>query len=190
VSGRRANGGSGPDAPPDAADTPKPPATKSPEVATAPAAGGSPLPGIALIRASYVGTAVLAATTALAVLIDGPPRGVAAVVAGVMFVLGCLAYLLGYAQAVRRSRQEVITMAGLAFLVDAAPAGVQRRLIGSTVAEVVVVVAAAAARPFTTLAFGILAPVFGLGLQCLWAARHGRFPARSPIVKGAPVRRP
>ena len=132
---------------------------------------------------------MLTVTAAIAVLVDGPPRALAAVVAGVMFVLGCVTYLLGYAQAVRRSRREVVTMAGLAFLVDAAPAPVQRRLIGSTVAEVVVVVAAAAARPYTTLAFGILAPVFGLGLQSLWAARHGRFPARGPARDPATVHR-
>jgi hypothetical protein len=45
-------------------------------------------------------------------------------------------------------------------------------------AQVVVAVATAAARPFTTLAFGVLVPVFGVGLNGLWAARHGRFPPR------------
>jgi hypothetical protein len=143
------------------------------------------LPGEGLIRASFVGTAVLVVTSALAVAFDGPARSFNAIVAGAMFVLGCAAYLLGYAQAVQRSRTDLVSMAGLAFLVDAAPKAVQRRLIGSTVVEVVVVVTAAAVRPFTTLAFGILAPVFGLGVQCLWAARHGTFPRRP-----APTPRP
>ena len=38
-------------------------------------------------------------------------------------------------------------------------------------------VAAASIRPFTAVAFGILAPMLGLGLMGLWGARHGRFPA-------------
>jgi hypothetical protein len=41
-----------------------------------------------------------------------------------------------------------------------------------------VAVATAAARPFSSLAFGILAPMFGLALLALWGAVHGRFPPR------------
>ena len=162
------------------------PVAAGPEVGPAAGEGGAApavtpgrLSGEGLVRASLGGTAVLVVTSALAVAFDGPVRSLNAIVAGVLFVLGCAAYLLGYARAVQRSRTEVVTMAGLAFLVDAAPKAVQRRLIGSTVVEVVVVVTAAAVRPFTPLAFGILAPVFGLGVQCLWAATHGRFPRRS-----------
>jgi hypothetical protein len=39
-------------------------------------------------------------------------------------------------------------------------------------------VTAAAARPFTALAFSVLVPMLGVGLLALWAARHGRFPAK------------
>ena len=169
------------------------PAAAGPDVGpTAEEGGAAPaltpgrLAGEGLIRASLGGTALLVVTSALAVAFDGPARSLNAVVAAVLFVVGCAAYLLGYARAVQRSRTEEVTMAGLAFLVDAAPKAVQRRLIGSTVVEVVVVVTAAAVRPFTALAFGILAPVFGLGLQCLWAARHGRFPRRTAPTR--PVR--
>jgi hypothetical protein len=48
---------------------------------------------------------------------------------------------------------------------------------------VAVSVAGASVRPFTTLAFGTLAPMLGIGINGLWAARHGRFPAR--VVRGA-----
>ena len=41
-------------------------------------------------------------------------------------------------------------------------------------------VAAASIRPFTEVAFGILAPMFGLGLMALWGGRHGTFPPRPP----------
>ncbi len=44
----------------------------------------------------------------------------------------------------------------------------------------------AGVRLYTNLAAGILVPVFGLALCGLWAARHGRFAARTP----PPQRRP
>jgi hypothetical protein len=134
--------------------------------------------GIVPIRASLVGTGLFTVVSVVAVVVDGAPRTVAVAVALAMFALGCVAYLLGYARAVRRSRADEISLAGLVFLVGVAPVTVRRLLLGSTAAQVVVAVTAAALRPFTTLAFGILAPVFGLGLQCLWSARHGRFPPR------------
>jgi hypothetical protein len=46
---------------------------------------------------------------------------------------------------------------------------------------VVVAVATAAVRPFTPLAFGILVPLYGLGLAGVWAAAFGTFgPRRHP----------
>jgi hypothetical protein len=35
-----------------------------------------------------------------------------------------------------------------------------------------------AVRPFSSLAFGVLVPVSGLGLMGLWGARYGTFPPR------------
>ena len=52
-------------------------------------------------------------------------------------------------------------------------------MMASLAAEVVVALATASARPFTSLAFGILAPVFALGLAGLWGARFGTFGPRS-----------
>lgn len=63
-------------------------------------------------------------------------------------------------------------------------------------AQVIVAVATAIARPNTlqegaqgssrgsTLAFGVLVPVLGLGLNGLWAATYGTFGARR--LKGGP----
>jgi hypothetical protein len=139
--------------------------------------------GMALIRASLVGSAVFVVAAALAVAIDGPPRSVFVALSLVMFALGSLAYLLGYAQAVARSRDVEIGMAGFVVLAGVAPPQVRRLLLGSTAVEVVAALTAAAVRPFTSLAFGILAPVFGLGLQSLWSARHGRFPQQVAAVR-------
>jgi hypothetical protein len=50
--------------------------------------------------------------------------------------------------------------------------------MGSLGAQTAIALGTAAARPFTSVAFGILVPMFGLGLAGLWGARHGRFEAR------------
>ncbi|MGH9282335.1 MAG: hypothetical protein ACRD0S_05305, partial [Acidimicrobiales bacterium] len=43
-----------------------------------------------------------------------------------------------------------------------------------------VALVAAGVRPNSSLAFGVLAPLWGQGLAALWAARHGTFPPRTP----------
>lgn len=137
------------------------------------------------VRATWVATLVFAVTS-LAAALAGPLRPVAATVALACFAVGCGLYLAGYARAVRRSRLEEISMAALAFLAGGtAPADVRRKLLGATALQVVVAVGAAAWRPFTSLAFGILAPVLGIGAQAFWASRFGAFPRRRP---GAPER--
>ena len=62
-----------------------------------------------------------------------------------------------------RSREVEIGIGGLYFLAGTAPRIVQLHLLGSSAAEVVVAFATASARPFTSLAFGMLVPVYGLG---------------------------
>jgi hypothetical protein len=97
----------------------------------------------------------------------------------VLFAAGCGAFLWAYALAIGRSRYETITMSGLFFLGEGvAPPDVTRLLRGAFGVQVVVAVTAAAVRPFTALAFSVLVPMLGLGLMALWAARHGRFPAK------------
>jgi hypothetical protein len=96
-----------------------------------------------------------------------------------LFAAGCGAFLWAYALAIGRSRYETIAMGGLFFLGEGvAPPDVTRLLRGALGVQVVVAVTAAAVRPFTALAFSVLVPMLGLGLMTLWAARHGRFPAK------------
>lgn len=135
--------------------------------------------GRAVVRASVLGTVAFAGTASLAA---GVPAAdvVALVVALALFVAGCAAFVAAYAAAVARSRHDQIEMAGLFFLSGSAPKDVRRLLLASLAVQVVAAFATAAIRPNTSLAFGILAPVYGLGLQALWAARHGSFPPRAP----------
>lgn len=96
-----------------------------------------------------------------------------------LFVTGSVAFLWAFLVAAGRSRDEQITIAGLVWLTGAAPARVARVLRSAVGLLVVAALATAAVRPFTALAFGILAPMFGLGCLAWWAARHGTF---APIV--------
>jgi hypothetical protein len=134
------------------------------------------LPGRGTIRASWICTALLAATDLAAAL--GPKRLLVpgAVVAIGLFLVGCGVFIGAWVIAANRSRTEVVDLYGLFFLGGSAPKRVQRLLIGSTLAQTVVVVTCATLRPAT--AAGILAPVAGLALGALWAARHGEFPRR------------
>jgi hypothetical protein len=137
-------------------------------------------PGAAIVRASLAGTAVFVVAAAAAAVHPHPLDGVSAAVDGVLFLAGLLVFLWSFGVAVSRSRTDELSVAGLWFLAGgSAPAEVRWPLLGSFAAECVVAIATAAARPYTPLAFGVLVPVYGLGLAGLWAARHGTFPDRA-----------
>ena len=99
----------------------------------------------------------------------------------VLFGAGTVAFFVAYARAVARSRTDQVGVMAMFFLEGAvAPKPVRRLLLGSFGVQVLVAAATAAARPNTSLAFGILAPVYGLALAGVWAAYHGTFPPRRP----------
>jgi len=134
--------------------------------------------GRALVVASWVGTVVFTAVAVAAVISLDTFAPVVIVVSLVLFALGCVAFAWAFAVAVGRSRTDAIGIGGLFFLVGSAPTSVARHMMASFGAQTVVSVAAAAARPFSSLAFGILVPMWGLGLAGLWGARHGVFAPR------------
>ena len=135
--------------------------------------------GRAIVWASWVGTAVFAATAVAAAA--GGPRDYseegfihpAMVVAVALFVASLPLGLYALAKATLRTAQnaEKVTVSGLFFLNRSAPPSVRRALLGSLGACLVVTVATASAAPF-----GILVPVWPLTLCGVWAARHGSFP--------------
>lgn len=133
----------------------------------------------ALPKLSWVGTAVFVASAVAAVVVEGA-RPVAAGVALVLFAAGTIAFLWSYAIAINRSRTDAIGIGGLYFLAgDTAPAPVRRSMMASLAVQTAAALATASARPFTSLAFGILVPVLGLGLAGLWGARYGSFESRA-----------
>lgn len=135
--------------------------------------------GDGLVNLCFAGTGAIVATSLAGALDPSTFRYVHAVLSGVLFVVGSGALLWGYALGVSRSREEAITLPGLFFLgAGAAPRDVRRRFHLALAVQVVAVVAAALVRPDTEVAFGVLAPIFGLGLMAVWGGRHGTFGPR------------
>lgn len=135
--------------------------------------------GDRIIRASWAGTAVFSVVAVIAT-IDPESLGAPAVaVSLVLFAAGSVAMFWAFLIAVQRSREVAIGIGGLYFGAGSAPKGVQRHLMASLAVQVVVAVVTASIRVFTSLAFGILVPVWGLGLAGLWCARHGEFAPRA-----------
>ena len=144
--------------------------------------------GAGIVRADEVGTAALAVVGVGGVVAPSIFTLPVIIVSLVLFAAGTGAFLWAYAIAVGRSRTDAIGMGGLFFLADSAPRSVQRRMMVLWAAQVVIGLAAASFRPFTGVAFAVLAPMYGIGLAGLWGARHGAFPPR--VVPGGRVEDP
>ena len=119
---------------------------------------------------------------------------VAAVTALALFAIGVFAFLWSYYNAVQRSRRDVIAVSGLYFLLgDATPPRVRRVMLGTLLLQLVIAIITTFARlegpdgkPGSSLALGFLVPMFGFGLNGLWAAYHASFPRRPDVLPGSP----
>lgn len=144
------------------------------------------MPGSLLIKCNLAFTAVFVAMSIVAaVTFTAPWKTIGVAVSLGCFSVGIVAFLWGYWTAVQRSRTDNISVAALYFLVDkCAPQSISRLMNGALGVQVVVAVATAISRTTTdgrtgsTLAFGVLAPMMGLGLNGLWGATHGTFAPR------------
>jgi hypothetical protein len=150
--------------------------------------------GDVIIRADLAGTALFAVTAALAaVLFTTLWQWVAAITALALFTIGVFAFLWSYYNAVQRSRRDVIAVSGLYFLLgDSTPPRVRRVMLLTLLVQLVVAVTTTFARldgpdgkPGSSLALGFLVPMFGFGLNGLWAAYHATFPPRPDVLPGA-----
>ncbi len=138
-----------------------------------------PLPGAGIVNAAWLGTGLLTGTSAASALAPDTFGMLHAVLSCTLFAVGTGALLWAYALGITRSRTDEVSLAGLFFLGgDAAPQEVRRPLRLALLVQVVAVVVAASIRPYTEVAFGILAPMYGLGLMGAWGGRHGRFGPR------------
>lgn len=144
------------------------------------------MPGSFLVKCNLALTGLFVAMSIVAaVTFTSPWKTVGVVVSLGCFSVGIVVFLWGYWTAVQRSRTDNISVAALYFLVDnCAPQSVARLMNSALGVQVVVAVATAISRTTTdgragsTLAFGVLAPMMGLGLNGLWGATYGSFAPR------------
>jgi hypothetical protein len=139
-----------------------------------------------IIRFNCVATAVFSVVAIIAAIsFDGVSKVLVVVVSLVLFAVGVAAFLVGYFAAVQRSREEEISVTQLFFMVGSvADARVKRLMNGCLAVQTLVGLGTALARPSTdgkagsVLAFGVLVPMLGLGLNGLWVSRYGTFGPR------------
>lgn len=147
--------------------------------------------GDVIVRADVVGTVVFAVTAAYAAIVfSTAAQWIGAVTAMTLFAIGVFAFLWSFWNAVQRSRAEEISVTQVYLLVGSpTPSRVRRVMLTMLLVQTVVALVTAFARandedgsPGTSLAVGILVPMFGMGLNGLWAAFHGNFPPRDDVV--------
>jgi hypothetical protein len=137
-------------------------------------------------KVSWGGTAVFSVTAIAAAVAPDVFEPPALVTAIFLFAAGCAIFLWAFVVVAARSRTDQMELAQIWFLMGPpTPPEVRRSLLGALAVQVVVGLVTAAVRPNTSLAAGVLVPMWGLGLCGLWAARHGTFPARPPDTRRA-----
>jgi hypothetical protein len=150
-----------------------------------------PLPAWNLVKLDIAGSVLFGAVMAIAVPLrnERPAQIAIAAVSLVLFAVGVAVGLWAYTSALERSRTEEVGVANLFLLTGpTAPRAVKRLMTLALVAQVVIALVGASVGAsglqqgeLNALAFGVLVPMFGIGMNGLWAARYGSFGPR--IVK-------
>lgn len=141
-----------------------------------------------LVRADIAGTVAFVATLAVAIPLRDERVGqvLVIVVSIVLFAVGIFTSLSAYITALDRSRVHEIGVANLYLLTGStAPKDVKRAMNASLSVQVVAAVIGASIgvsglsdTELNALAFGVLVPMFGIGMNGAWAARYGSFGPR------------
>lgn len=140
-----------------------------------------------LVRINVVLTGLFVVVTAIAAAVFSPELRVAVAVFDlVLFAIGVATFILGYFSAVQRSRYDEISVAGLFLLLDkVADRSTTLKMNTALAVQTIVGLTGAIVRgstdgkPGSTLAFGVLVPLLGLGLNGMWASKHGVFAPRN-----------
>ena len=134
--------------------------------------------GQGIEKAEWIGTGLFALTAGAALFDNTPVRAIAIATAVGLFVAGIVTFMWAYGVLAERSRTEALTLPGVFFLSKSVPKQKQRLFIGLEMVQLAVAFTTAGMRPFTSVAFGILAPMFGIGTMALYGAKLGNFPPR------------
>ena len=103
-----------------------------------------------------------------------------------LFAIGVATTLWAYTRALDRSRVEEVGVANLFLLTGkTAPQQVGRVMTAALVVQIAAAIAGAwigvvglDEGELNALAFGVLVPMFGIGMNGVWAARHGSYGPR------------
>ena len=146
--------------------------------------------GDVIVLADVIGTAAFTVTAvSAAVVFSTAAQWVGAITAMALFAVGVFAFIWSFWNAVQRSRAEEIGVMQMYLLLgEPTPARVRRIMLALLMIQITVALVTALARsesddgsPGTSLAVGILVPMFGLGLNGLWCAFHGRIPTHADV---------
>lgn len=144
--------------------------------------------GVATVRVAVVGTVIFTLTQVVATFAPTGSTGLVAVAWSlVLFAAGSVAFVGAFVVAAGRSRDDRVTVAGVVWLTNAAPVAAARTLRTALIVQCVVALVTAGIRPFSAVAFGILAPMFGLGCIAWYGARHGIYAPIVPASDPSPV---
>jgi hypothetical protein len=140
-----------------------------------------------IIRVNVLVTLAFSIATFIAAWRFSPSlRGAIVAIDLTLFAVGLFAFIWAYFSAVQRSRTDEISVPSLfGFAANVAPRRVMLLMNGSLAAQAIVGLSGALVRGTTdgrtgsTLAFGVLVPIFGLGLNGVWTSQFGVFAARS-----------
>lgn len=145
-------------------------------------------PGAGVVAVDLAGTAVFLAALAVAIPLR-THRFAQFIIGGVsmlLFAIGVVTTLWAYTRALERSRVEEVGVANLYLLTGpTAPPQVKRAMSAALIVQVVAAIAGAwigvvglDKGDLNALAFGVLVPMFGVGMNGVWAARHGSYGPR------------
>jgi hypothetical protein len=160
-------------------------------------ARGSNRHGEFIVRATIGGTALFVVTSVFAAAVfTTAAQWVGASTAMGLFMVGVFAFLWGFWNAIQRSREEEVSVTQLFLLFGSGtPSAVRRTMLLMLAIQIVTAFTTAIWRldgpdgnPGSSLAVGLLVPMFGLGMNGLWAAYHAEFGPRLE-VDGAPIHR-
>lgn len=141
-----------------------------------------------LVRGNLIGTAafVVALAIGLPFKDDRWAQTMVVVVSLVLFAIGIATGLWAYAQALERSRVQEVGVANLFLLTGpTAPSAVKRSMALALAVQVVAAIVGASVgvsglgeKELNAMAFGVLVPMFGIGMNGAWAARYGSYGPR------------
>lgn len=141
--------------------------------------------GDVIILADAIGTIAFTITAVTAAIVfTTAAQWVGAITAMSLFAVGVFAFLWSFWNVVQRSRAELVGVTQVYLLLGApTPGRVRARMLGLLAVQIIVALVTALSRTETadggagsSLALGVLVPMYGLGLNGLWAAYHAIFP--------------